>query len=238
MLIIPAIDLLDGRVVRLTQGDYNKVKVYSDDPVGIAKKWRDEGAEYLHIVDLNGAKDGKPKNLNVVKRIISETGIEAELGGGIRDVDTIKEILGMGLSKVVLGTKAFRDKNFSRVAVAQFQEKIVFSVDMRNEKIALCGWTEDTQDPLEVFIKYFERIGLKRIIYTDISKDCMMTGPNIAGIKKMIGMTKMEVIASGGISKPEDIKKLKPLDSYGLVGIIIGKALYEGTIKFKEAISC
>ena len=167
MFIIPAIDLISGKVVRLTQGDYSKVKVYSENPVDIAKLWKDKGAEYLHIVDLDGAKRGKLANLKSVKEVIDSVDIKVELGGGIRDLSSINEALDIGVTKVVLGTAVFKDKVFAKECVSKFGEKVVFSIDARNKAVSLNGWTKNAESDLYDFIKLFESIGLKRIIYTE-----------------------------------------------------------------------
>lgn len=237
MQIIPAVDLLDGKVVRLEQGDYNKVKVYSENPLETAERWKNEGAKTLHVVDLDGARDGKPKNLAVVSEIARKTGLGIELGGGIRDFQTIEKAFGIGVSKVILGTTVITKRNFSRKCITKYSgEKIVFSLDARNKQIFTQGWGLDSGYEIGDLIKEFEPIGLKRIIYTDILSDGMMQGPNIEGIKELLKTTNLEIIASGGISSIEDIKKLKELEGQGLKGVIIGKALYEGKIDLGEAI--
>ena len=237
MLIIPAIDLLYGKVVRLTQGDYGKVKTYSDDPVEMARIWKDKGAGYLHIVDLDGAKEGRPVNLEAVKGIIESVDVEVELGGGIRSFESIEEVLALGVSRVILGTSVFKDKDFAKSCISRFGKKVIFSVDARGKTIVSDGWTKDTGTDLYASIKYFESAGLKRIIYTDILKDGMMKGPNFESLKEILEVTNMEVIASGGISTIDDVKKLKALEKNGLTGAIIGKALYEGTIKLEEVLN-
>ena len=237
MFIIPAIDLISGKVVRLTQGDYSKVKVYSENPVDIAKLWKDKGAEYLHIVDLDGAKRGKLANLKSVKEVIDSVDIKVELGGGIRDLSSINEALDIGVTKVVLGTAVFKDKVFAKECVSKFGEKVVFSIDARNKAVSLNGWTKNAESDLYDFIKLFESIGLKRIIYTDILKDGMMEGPNFESLEDILKMTKMEVIASGGISGVSDIERLKAFEPKGLKGVIIGKALYEGKINLEDALN-
>jgi phosphoribosylformimino-5-aminoimidazole carboxamide ribotide isomerase len=237
VLIIPAIDLLGGKVVRLSQGDYSKVKVYSEKPEEIAKRWKDEGARLAHVVDLDGARSGKPTNLLSVERIIRAGGLEVELGGGIREFEDTKRAFGIGVSKIVLGTTAISKRNFSRKCLAKYSgEKVIFSIDARNKHIYTQGWGTDSGYALEGIIKEFEGIGLKRIIYTDIARDGMLEGPNIASIKDILKNTNLEIIASGGISGIEDIKKIKALNSDKLVGVIIGKALYEGKIDLAEAI--
>lgn len=237
MIIIPAIDILDSKVVRLRQGDYNKSKVYSDSPVDAAKTWAAKGAKLIHIVDLDGAKTGRPKNLDIVRLIASKVKIEIELGGGIRDIETIKTVLDAGVSKAVLGTKAFKDELFASQAISEFKEKVIFGLDARDDEISVGGWTEKAGIGIKDALSRFRSMGLKRIIYTDISKDGMMQGPNIAAIKRILAMAGMEVIASGGVSKIGDITALKDLEKSGLTGVIIGKALYEGAIELEDAIN-
>ncbi len=237
MLIIPAIDLLDGKVVRLEQGSYQRVKVYSENPIEVARRWKDKGASLIHIVDLDGARDGKPKNLESVEKIIKTIDIEVELGGGIRDFETIEKVFDIGVSKAVLGTAAITKRNFSRKCIAKYSgEKIIFSLDAKNKQVFSEGWGLDSGYALNDLIKEFEPMGLKRMIYTDIMKDGMMTGPNVQGIKDVLKATNLEVIASGGISGIDDIKRLKMLEGDGLKGVIIGKALYEGRIDLAQAI--
>ncbi len=237
MLIIPAIDLLDGKVVRLEQGDYQRVKVYSETPVEVAKAWKGKGAKLLHIVDLDGARDGKPKNLDSVEKIIKETSAEVELGGGIRDIETIEKVFTIGVSRAILGTAAICKRNFARKCITKYSgERIIFSLDARNKQVFSEGWGLDSGYALTDLIKEFEPMGPKRIIYTDITKDGMMCGPNIQGIKDVLKSTNLEVIASGGVSGIDDVKKLKTLEPKGLKGVIIGKALYEGKIDLEKAI--
>ncbi len=237
MLIIPAIDLLDGKVVRLEQGNYQRVKVYSEDPIEIARRWKDKGAGLIHIVDLDGARDGKPKNLESVGEIIKTIGIDVELGGGIRNFETIEKVFDIGASKAVLGTAAIIKRNFSHKCITKYSgEKIIFSLDAKNKQVFSDGWGLDSGYVLNDLIKEFDSMGLKRIIYTDIMKDGMMTGPNMQGIKDVLKATNLEVIASGGISSIDDIKRLKMLEGDGLEGVIIGKALYEGRIDLAQAI--
>jgi len=237
MLIIPAIDILKGKVVRLTQGDYNRVKVYSENPVEIARDFKNKGATYLHLVDLEGARVGRPMSLGVVKRILAEVEIKAELGGGLRDMDSIEEALDAGVDRVVLGSKVIKDSEFAKACIEEFGEKVIFGVDVRDGIVKIGGWLGKAESSLGELIKGFEDMGLKHIIYTDISKDGMMKGPNIQGLEKMLAMTKMKIVVSGGISHLDDIKNIKPYEQKGVTGVIVGKALYEGAITLMEALS-
>lgn len=235
MRIIPAIDIIDKRVVRLEQGKFDKEKVYAENPILIAKNWKEKGATLLHIVDLDGAKIGKPVNLDVIGDIAKI--VDIELGGGLRSESDIENAFKAGVKFVVIGTSAVEDESFRINLVKKFGEKIIFAVDAKDGKVAVRGWKEvSDKDALE-YIKELENIGAKRIIYTDISKDGMMEGPNFQVLKSILENTNIKVTASGGVSKIEDIKKLKEIEGNGLDSVIIGKALYEGTIDLKEAIS-
>ncbi len=236
MFVIPAIDIIGGKVVRLTQGDYDRVKVYADDPTSVAMSFKDAGAGLIHVVDLDGAKSGRPCNLDVVRAIASK-GVSIELGGGIRNMDTLKMALDSGAARVVLGTSVVEDRAFAGNCLKEFGERIVFGIDVKNGKIATRGWAEESQTGLDEVLKYFEALGLKRIIYTDITKDGMMKGPNIKAVTEVLDSTKIKVIASGGVSTLDDIKKLAALREKGLEGAIVGKALYEGTIKIEDIIN-
>lgn len=237
MIVIPAIDLLDGEVVRLEQGDYKRKKVYSKDPVETAKIWRKAGARLIHVVDLNGARRGRPANLDRVKKIIHEIpDIEIEFGGGIRDMGALERIVKAGVSKVILGTAAIKDRDFSVKCLSKYGRKMIFSIDAREESALVEGWGRESGAAIKDLIRDFEALGLKRIIYTDVLKDGMMKGPNLEGIGKVLAMTGLEVIASGGVSSIGDIKALKALEKKGLKGVIIGRALYEGKIDLGEAI--
>jgi len=207
MLIIPAIDLKDGAVVRFVQGKFNK-KVYSDDPVSVACRWESLGAKFLHVVDLDGAITGIPKNLKLVSDITSKVSIPVEFGGGVRSIEAIAKILKAGVARVVLGTKAIEDNNFLRKAFSRFKDKIIIGVDARNGKVMVKGWrkTSNTATALE-FCRSLKALGFKEVIYTDTLKDGTLSGPNLKEIKKILKAAKIKVIASGGISKTEDLNK-------------------------------
>jgi len=233
MLIIPAIDIEGGKVVRLIHGRYKK-KVYSDDPLKVALNWQRQGAKLLHIVDLEGAKTGKIKNFLFLKKILSKIDIPVEFGGGIRDIDTIKRLLNKGVKRVVIGTQA-KDESFLKKVFKYFGSKVVVSVDESRGKVFAKGWQDTLALDTFSLIKRLKKIGFKEIIYTDILRDGTLKGPNFKRIKEILKQ-KMKVIVSGGISSLEDIQKLKPLEKYGLKGVILGKALYEGKIDLSEAI--
>jgi phosphoribosylformimino-5-aminoimidazole carboxamide ribotide isomerase len=234
--IFPAVDIKNGKCVRLTQGEKDREKVYADDPVKMAKHWEDEGAKNLHIVDLDGAFDGELRNTPVVKKIADSVCMFTEFGGGIRSLDDIEMLLSSGLNRIILGTKAYEDEEFIEEAVNGFRERVAVGLDARNGKISVKGWTENTDvDPVYLAIK-MQKIGVQTIIYTDISTDGMLSGPNFEGIETLADQTNIKVIASGGITSSSDIRKLKKIEYKGVVGAIIGKALYEGTVRLREVL--
>lgn len=237
MLLIPAIDLKDGCVVRLVQGKFSDKKIYSKDAVKTAKHWARQGAVMLHVVDLDGASTGVLKNIEIVKDILKEVAVPLEFGGGARDLKTIQMLLSLGISRVVLGTKAVEDRNFLKEAFKKCKEKLIVSVDAKEGKVLTKGWQESPKniDALE-FAAQLKDIGFSRIIYTDTSKDGTLAGPNIKDLKTLLKATGLKVIASGGISSLEDIRKLKSLEKQGVEGVIVGKALYEGRFTLTEAI--
>jgi phosphoribosylformimino-5-aminoimidazole carboxamide ribotide isomerase len=237
MLIIPAIDIKDGCVVRLKQGKFDKgKKVYSDDPVRIAEQWSTEGAKLLHIVDLDGAALGRPKNLDALKLILASVKTPVEFGGGVRHLDTIKELLDFGVQRVVLGTKAVEDRGFLEEAYAKFKNRIVVSIDAKSGHIQTKGWLSSVES-IEVFefARSLKEIGFQEVIYTDILKDGTLKGPNIEGVKALLKKAAIGVIVSGGISSLRDITDLKPLEKEGVRGVIVGKALYERRFTLREA---
>jgi phosphoribosylformimino-5-aminoimidazole carboxamide ribotide isomerase len=236
MLIIPAIDLKEGKVVRLVQGKFNK-KVYSSDPVQTAKHWARQGAKLIHIVDLDGAMEGKFANLDIVKRIIKEAKVRVQYGGGVRSEAIVKKLFESGVSRVVIGTKAVEDSRFLINIFKKFRDNIIVSIDEIEGSVFTRGWRirVKAHKTLE-FAKKLKEMGFKRIIYTDIKKDGTLKGPNIQNIKRILKETGLEVIASGGVSSLEDIRKLKILERSGLAGVIVGKALYEGKFTLRAAL--
>ncbi|OGC21688.1 1-(5-phosphoribosyl)-5-[(5-phosphoribosylamino)methylideneamino]imidazole-4-carboxamide isomerase [candidate division WOR-1 bacterium RIFOXYB2_FULL_42_35] len=231
--VIPAIDLLGGKCVRLTQGRYNASKIYSDDPIVMARKWLELGAKRLHIVDLDGAKTGTPANIDILKQIIKEFDLPIQAGGGIRNYDQIKELIEYGLDRVILGTTAIKNANLLGQVCQEFGEHIAVSIDAKSGKVAAAGWTEVTKKDILTLAKEAIELGVKRFIYTDISRDGMLQGPNFEGIKAFASEVSIPVIAAGGISSQEDIIKLKET---GAAGCIVGKALYEGKVKLEEVL--
>lgn len=236
MLIIPAIDLMGGKVVRLFQGKFNRQKVYSVDPVRIAKHWAKQGAKFLHIVDLDGASSGALKNIKVLKKIVNQAGIGVEFGGGVRSMEAISKLLSLGVARVILGTRAASDAKFLKQAWKKFGEKIIVSIDAKCGKVLTQGWNCKAAKTTLIFAKELKAIGFKQLIYTDISKDGTLSGPNISGIKELLKETQLRVIASGGVSDLKDLIKLNKLSQQGLSGVIIGKALYEGKFTLAEAL--
>lgn len=239
MLIIPAIDIKNGCVVRLRQGKFSREKAYSRDPLETAKRWAAQGAELIHIVDLDGAKTGVPKNLAVVKEIARRSSSGIEFGGGVRGIAAIKTLLGSGIKRVVLGTKAIEDERFLKKAFGLFKHRVIVSIDAKKQKILTEGWKKGSARAADVleFALYLKGLGFKELIYTDTLKDGMLSGPNIKAIKELLKKSGMRVIASGGVSCIKDIDNLKALEKNGLCGVIIGKALYEGKFTLREALS-
>lgn len=233
MKIFPAIDLIDGCAVRLLRGDYNQKTVYSSNPVDVAKTFVEAGAEYIHIVDLDGAKDGSNANIEVVRNIVKESGLKAEIGGGIRSMEAIEKYLDLGVMRVILGTAAVTDTEFLKKAVSTYGEKVAVGVDIKDGKVAIKGWTEVSQLDCFDFCKMLEEIGVKTVICTDISKDGVMSGTNIDLYKQLSAQFKMDIVASGGVSNIENVRTLTEMNMYGA---ILGKALYTGGIDLKEAI--
>lgn len=233
MIILPAIDLKDGKCVRLEQGLFDKVTIFGDNPVEMAKKWEDAGSEYLHLVDLDGAKDGVPKNLEIIKDICKNIDIPIQLGGGIRNRETVKLLLDAGVTRVIVGTMAINDMELLKELVDEFGDQIVVSIDAKDGLVAVNGWVNTSEvDSLDLVCE-LEKIGVKTIVYTDIAKDGMMEGPNFEIYKTLAKETNIDVVASGGVSTIENVKKLKEMNMYGA---IIGRALYTGDIDIKDAL--
>lgn len=235
MIVIPAIDLKDGKCIRLKQGRVEETTVYSEAPELVAREWERQGAELIHIVDIDGAIKGRPSNKEEISRILEETNVPVELGGGIRDMETLEFYVDMGIDRVILGTVALMDASFVKDACKRFPDKIAVSIDAKDGKVAVKGWQEITEKEAIDVAKGFEDIGVSAIIYTDISRDGMMRGPNIPAIKAMHDALKIPLIASGGISSIEDIRELND-QVEGLEGVIVGKALYAGAFKLADAI--
>jgi phosphoribosylformimino-5-aminoimidazole carboxamide ribotide isomerase len=236
MIVIPAIDLKEGKCVRLEQGLMDKDTVFNDDPVAQARAWQDQGAELLHIVDLDGAFAGVPKNRAAIEAIINAITIPAQLGGGIRDIATIEAYLSLGLSRVIIGTAAQRNPELVREACARFPGRIVVGIDAKDGMVAVQGWAEVTNITAVELARKFEDCGVTAIIYTDISRDGMMQGPNLEATRSLAEAVSIPIIASGGVSSLKDIENLMRIESSGITGVITGKAVYTGAINLNEAI--
>ena len=233
MVIYPAIDVKDGRCVRLVQGRFNDVTVYSDNPVEMALKWERLGAEYLHVIDHDGARTGRPQNIAVISEMAVKLGIPLQLGGGIRSIEMIEIILCKGIERVILGTSAVKDPDLVKKALKAFEKNVVIAIDARDGIVAIEGWAKTSEFTAVGFAKKMEELGAETIIYTDISRDGMLSGPNLKAMEEMVKAVNIEVIASGGVSSIEDIKNLKDV---GVAGVIVGKALYTGAVDLKEAL--
>lgn len=236
MVILPAIDLLDGQVVRLAQGRREQVTVYGRDPVAMAKRWVDAGATWLHVVDLNGAFDGTYINLSFARRVIETCGIKVELSGGIRTREALEQAMAAGAARVVLGTKACEDPEFVAEAVRRHGEKIAVAIDAKGGQVVSRGWVAGTAIPVAELAQRMKTMGVRTLVCTDVSRDGMMSGPNESLLEQVLAMGGVDVIASGGVSSVGDLTRLKALEPRGVVGAIIGKALYEGAIDLGAAI--
>lgn len=237
MIIIPAIDLRDGKCVRLAQGDFERLTVYSDDPVAMARTWQEQGAQRLHLVDLDGSLAGAPRNGEQIRAIVEELSVPVQVGGGIRNRETIDYYLGMGVQWVILGTAALKDEHFVRTACRDYEGRIILGIDAGDGKVAVQGWTEETvESPLSLARKY-EQEGLAAIVYTDIKRDGMGAGVNCESTRMLAEAIEVPVIASGGVAGLDDIYRLRAIESSGVCGVIIGKALYSGTLSLPEAIN-
>ena len=234
MYIIPAIDLIDGKAVRLQKGDYNKVTVYSDSPAEVAESFERDGAKMLHVVDLDGAKDGTTANFDTVKEIIRRTDLSVEIGGGVRNIERVKKYIDIGVDRVIIGTAAITDPDFLKEAVKLYGEKIVVGVDVKDGYVAIKGWLEVSEVSCNDFCKTLCELGVKTVICTDISKDGMMSGTNLELYRDLSRRFGMNIIASGGVSSIDDVRALKEMNIYGA---ILGKALYTGAIKLADAVN-
>ena len=232
MNLFPATDIIGGKAVRLVKGDYDKMTIYGS-PLEIAKEFRRKGATYLHAVDLEGAKNGDTPNFDTVKKLIDESGLLVEIGGGIRTIETVKKYLDAGAFRVILGTAAVKDRNFLECAVKEYGEKIAVGVDIKDGYVAIKGWTEVSELECSEFCEYLQSIGVKTVICTDISKDGLLSGTNIELYRELSKNFNIDIVASGGITSVDEVKILAEMKIYGA---ILGKSLYEGTIDLEEAI--
>ncbi|MFM7381732.1 MAG: 1-(5-phosphoribosyl)-5-[(5-phosphoribosylamino)methylideneamino]imidazole-4-carboxamide isomerase [Microcystaceae cyanobacterium] len=236
MEILPAIDLLDGRCVRLYQGDYQQSQVYNDNPVIVARQWEEQGASRLHLVDLDGAKQGHPVNLETIAHIIQAVSIPVQVGGGLRDRQSVAQLLELGVGRVILGTVAVEDPNLVQGLCEEFPGQIVVGIDARDGKVATKGWLETSTVEATVLAQEMEQCGAAAIIYTDIHRDGTLVGPNLEALRELASPLTIPVIASGGVSALRDLLSLLALESLGVTGVIVGKALYTGDVNLEEAI--
>jgi len=236
LVIIPAIDVKDGKCVRLAQGDFDRVTTYADNPVNVALTWMQKGAELIHVVDLDGSVAGLPRNANIILEIARKVDVPIQVGGGIRDMETIEFYLNNGVSSVILGTAALQNEEIVRDACQTFPEKIILGIDALEGKVAIRGWTEKTQLNAVDLARRYEKFNVKAIVYTDIKRDGMGTGVNVEATKELAKAVSIPVIASGGVATIADIDNLLSVKDCEIYGVIIGRALYTGSISLEEAI--
>ncbi|MCT7951900.1 1-(5-phosphoribosyl)-5-[(5-phosphoribosylamino)methylideneamino]imidazole-4-carboxamide isomerase [Ancylothrix sp. C2] len=236
MEVIPAIDLLEGRCVRLYQGDYDKAETFNENPAAVAQQWVAQGATRLHLVDLDGAKKGEPVNRPAIAEIVRSTNVPVQVGGGLRDRQTVADILALGVDRVILGTVAVEKPDLVKELCQEFPGQIVVGIDARNGKVATRGWLETSEVLATDLAQQMAKLGAAAIIYTDIHRDGTLSGPNMAALREMAAAVDVPVIASGGVSSVTDLLSLLALEPQGVTGVIVGRALYTGDISLKEAI--
>ena len=234
MNIIPAIDLIGGRAVRLKKGDYNQITVFSDRPVEVAKSFEKAGAKFLHVVDLDGAKDGCTANFETIRAIVEQTNLFVEVGGGIRNLDTLEQYVALGVKRIIIGTAAVTDPDFLKEAVTKFPDHIAVGIDIKDGMVAIKGWLEVSKLSCMDFCRSVQELGVKTVICTDISKDGMMQGTNLELYRELSNRFSLNIIASGGVSSMEDVRRLSEMKIYGA---ILGKAIYTGAIDLADAIA-
>jgi phosphoribosylformimino-5-aminoimidazole carboxamide ribotide isomerase len=227
MILLPAIDILDGKAVRLAQGSFEERTEYDADPLEAARRWVAEGARALHVVDLDGARSGEPVNLEHIRRIASEVDVPVQVGGGLRRIESVRAAVEAGAARVILGTAAYEDVDLLDTAVAEYQDRVVVSIDARQGKLAGAGWTEQTEIPIESVIEGMTLRGVRRFVYSSIERDGMLAGPDLEGARRVAEAVRGSYIYSGGVSSPEDLRALARLRQVNLAGVIVGKALYE-----------
>ena len=236
MEVIPAIDLLEGQCVRLYQGDYSQSEVFSNNPVEIAKQWADQGATRLHVVDLDGAKQGKPANQKAIEDIAREISIPVQVGGGLREAGSVAQLLSLGVDRAILGTVAVENPQLVEALCQEFPGKIAVGIDARNGKVATRGWLETSQVTAITLAQTMANLGVATIIYTDIHRDGTLTGPNLEALRELAEAIEIPVIASGGVSSLTDLLSLLALETLGVNGAIVGRAIYTGDVNLTEAI--
>lgn len=237
MIIIPAIDIKNGKCVRLLQGRMDAETVFSDDPAAMGIRWESEGAQLIHVVDLDGAVGKRPVNLETIRLIIDRVNVPIQVGGGIRDIETVRMYMEQGVSRVVIGTEAIKNPDLVKTACREFPGQVVVGIDAMGGKVAIEGWTKTTGVTAVELARQFEDCGVAAINFTDIERDGMRTGPNLKETEKLALSISIPVVASGGVSSIEDIKNLAPLEASGVVGVISGRALYDGSLDLRAAIA-
>lgn len=236
MDVIPAIDLLEGRCVRLYQGDYAQSEIFNDNPADVARQWVDQGAKWLHVVDLDGAKTGQLTNLKSIEAIVQAVSVPIQVGGGLRDQDKVRQLLGMGVQRVILGTVAVEQPQLVKLLCNEFPNQVVVGIDARNGRVATRGWLE-TSDVLATHLaQQMSQLGAAAIIYTDIHRDGTLTGPNLEALRELAESIPIPIIASGGVSSITDLLSLLALEPLGVRGVIVGRALYTGDVSLKAAL--
>jgi phosphoribosylformimino-5-aminoimidazole carboxamide ribotide isomerase len=233
MILLPAVDILDGKAVRLTRGEFDQSTVY-DDPVDAARRWVEEGARSLHVVDLDGAKRGEPVNIELVRQITAELPVPVQVGGGLRTIGAVRDAIDAGATRVVIGTAAYRDVDFLDEAVAEFDDRVVVSIDAREGHLAGAGWTEQTDIPIEAVIEQLSARGVRRFVYSSIDRDGMLAGPDLEGARRVAEAVRGTYTYSGGVASVGDLRALVELRQVNLSGVIVGKALYEGQFTVAE----
>lgn len=234
MILYPAIDILEGKAVRLRQGDFDERTVYRDSPLEAARAWVDEGARFLHVVDLDGARSGEPRNLQQVEAITSALAVPVQVGGGLRSLPAVRDALRAGAERVILGTAAYTDVNFLDDVLGAFRERVIVSVDTRGGLVSTSGWTQTTQIPAEHVIERLLHRGVRSFVYTNVDRDGMLQGPDLDEVARVAGVVRGRFLYSGGIGKLEDLERLAGLRQVNLGGVIVGKALYEGRFTVRE----
>jgi phosphoribosylformimino-5-aminoimidazole carboxamide ribotide isomerase len=235
VILYPAIDILDGQAVRLRQGDFAEKTVYRDSPLEAARAWVEEGARFLHIVDLDGARTGSPQNLRHVEAITAELSVPVQLGGGLRSLPSVRDALRAGVERVILGTAAYTDIDFLDDVLGAFRERVIVSVDTRGGNVSTSGWQETTQMPADSVIERLQQRGVRSFVYTNVDRDGMLEGPDIEEVRRIAGVVRGRFLYSGGIGSLEDLERLAALRQVNLGGVIVGKALYEGRFTIREA---
>ncbi|MFN2617326.1 MAG: 1-(5-phosphoribosyl)-5-[(5-phosphoribosylamino)methylideneamino]imidazole-4-carboxamide isomerase [Thermoleophilaceae bacterium] len=235
MILLPAVDIRDGRAVRLRQGDFDQETVYRDDPLDAARAFVDAGARQLHVVDLDGARRGEPASLDHLERIVTELRVPVQYGGGLRSLDAVRSALGAGAERVVLGTAAYRDPDFLDAALEAWEERILVAVDVRGGQVSVAGWTEATELRPEQVIQRMQGCGAKRFVYTNVERDGTLEGPDLDEVRRVSEVVEGEYVYSGGIGSLEHLKALRSLELPNLAGVVTGKALYEGSFGVDEA---